>query len=39
MEIVAIEKQTFEQLIQSEDFAKQINALCGKNRRKERLVK
>lgn len=40
MEIIAIEKQTLKQLIQSfEDFAKQINTLCGKNRSKERLVK
>lgn len=40
MEIVAIEKRTFEQLIQRlEDFAKQINTLCGKNRSNEKLVK
>ncbi len=40
MEIIAIEKQTLKQLIQRfEDFAKQINTLCGKNRSKERLVK
>ncbi len=40
MEIVSIEKQTLEQLMQRfEDFAKQINTLCGKNRSKERLVK
>lgn len=33
MEIVAIEKRTFEQMMQRfEDFAKQINTLCGKNR-------
>lgn len=33
MEIIAIEKQTLKQLIQRfEDFAKQINTLCGKNR-------
>lgn len=36
MEIVAIEKRTFEQMMQSfEDFAKQINALCGQNRSNE----
>lgn len=36
MEIVAIEKQTFEQMIQRfENFAKQINTLCGKNRSDE----
>ncbi|MEY8475155.1 hypothetical protein [Parabacteroides johnsonii] len=40
MEIIAIEKQTLEQLMQRfEDFAKQISTLCGKNRSKERLVK
>ena len=33
MEIVAIEKRTFEQMMQRfEDFIKQINALCGQNR-------
>ena len=33
MEIVAIEKRTFEQMIQRfEDFAKEVNALCGQNR-------
>lgn len=32
MEIVAIEKRTFEQMIQRfEDFTKQINALCRQN--------
>lgn len=32
MEIVAIEKRTFEQMMQRfEDFAKQVNALCGQN--------
>lgn len=36
MEIVAIEKRTFEQMIQRlEDFAKQVNALCGQSRRYE----
>ncbi len=36
MEIVAIEKRTFEQMIQRfEDFAKQINTLCSKNRSNE----
>ena len=36
MEIVAIEKRTFEQMMQRfEDFAKQINALYGQNRRNE----
>lgn len=36
MEIVAIEKRTFEQMMQRfEDFAKQINTLCGKNRGNE----
>ena len=36
MEIVAIEKRTFEQMMQRfEDFAKQINALCGQNRSNE----
>lgn len=36
MEIVAIEKRTFEQMIQRfEDFAKQVNALCGQNRSSE----
>lgn len=36
MEIVAIEKRTFEQIIQRfEDFAKQVNALCGQSRRNE----
>lgn len=36
MEIVAIEKRTFEQMIQRfEDFTKQVNALCGQNRRNE----
>lgn len=36
MEIVAIEKRTFEQMIQRlEDFAKQVNALCGQSRRNE----
>lgn len=40
MEIIAIEKRTFEQLIQRfGDFAKQINTLYGKNRSKEKLVK
>lgn len=33
MEIVAIEKRTFEQMMQRfKDFAKQVNTLCGKNR-------
>ncbi len=33
MEIVAIEKRTFEQMMQRfEDFAKRVNALCGQNR-------
>lgn len=33
MEIVAIEKRTFEQMMQRfEIFAKQVNALCGQNR-------
>ena len=33
MEIVAMEKRTFEQMIQRfEDFAKEVNALCGQNR-------
>jgi len=33
MEIVAIEKRTFEQMMQKfEDFTKQINALCRQNR-------
>lgn len=36
MEIVAIEKRTFEQMMQRfEDFAKQVNALCGQNRSNE----
>lgn len=36
MEIVAIEKRTFEQMLQRfEDFAKQVNALCGLNRSNE----
>lgn len=36
MEIVAIEKRTFEQMMQRfEDFTKQINMLCGKNRSNE----
>lgn len=36
MEIVAIEKRTFEQMMQRfEDFTKQINTLCGKNRSNE----
>lgn len=36
MEIVAIEKRTFEQMIQRfEDFTKQINALCRQNRSTE----
>lgn len=36
MEIIAIEKRTFEQMIQRfEDFAKQVNALCGQSRRNE----
>lgn len=36
MEIVAIEKRTFEQMMQRfEDFAKQINTLCRKNRNNE----
>lgn len=36
MEIVAIEKRTFEQMMQRfKDFAKQINTLCGQNRRNE----
>ena len=34
MEIVAIEKRTFEQMMQRfEDFAKQVNVLCGDNRK------
>lgn len=33
MEIVAIEKRTFELMMQRfEDFTKQINTLCGQNR-------
>lgn len=33
MEIVAIEKRTFEQMMQRlEDFTKQINALCGQSK-------
>ena len=36
MEIVAIEKRTFEQMMQRfEDFAKRVNALCGQNRSNE----
>lgn len=36
MEIVAIEKRTFEQMMQRfEDFTKQINALCEQNRNTE----
>lgn len=36
MEIVAIEKRTFEQMMQRfEGFAKQVNALCGQNRSNE----
>lgn len=36
MEIVAIEKRTFEQMMQRfEDFAKQVNTLCGQNRSAE----
>ena len=36
MEIVAIEKRTFEQMMQRfEDFAKQIKTLCGQNRNSE----
>lgn len=36
MEIVAIEKRTFEQMMQRfEDFAKLVNALCGQNRSNE----
>ena len=36
MEIVAIEKRTFEQMMQRfEDFTKQINALCGQNQSTE----
>ncbi len=36
MEIVAIEKRTFEQMIQRfEDFAKHVHALCGQNRSNE----
>lgn len=36
MEIVAIEKRTFEQMMQRfENFAKQVNALCGRNRNNE----
>lgn len=36
MEIVAIEKRTFEQMMQRfEDFAKQVNALFGQNRSNE----
>ena len=36
MEIVAIEKRTFEQVMQRfEGFAKQVNALCGQNRSNE----
>ncbi len=34
MEIVAIEKRTFEQLMQRfDDFVKQVNVLCGDNRK------
>lgn len=33
---VAIEKRTFEQMLQRfEDFAKQVNTLCGQNRSAE----
>lgn len=36
MEIVAIEKRTFEQMMQRfEDFTKQVYTLCGKNRSNE----
>ena len=36
MEIVAIEKRTFEQMMQRfEDFSKQLNALCRQNRSSE----
>lgn len=36
MEIVAIEKRTFEQMMQRfEDFTKQIKTLCGKSRSNE----
>ena len=36
MEIVAIEKRTFEQMMQRfEDFTKQVNTLCGKNQSNE----
>lgn len=36
MEILAIEKRTVEQMMQRfEDFAKQINTLCGHNRSNE----
>lgn len=36
MEIIAIEKRTFEQMMQRfEDFAKRVNALCGQNRSNE----
>ncbi len=36
MEIVAIEKRTFEQMMHRfEDFTKQINALCGQKRSAE----
>lgn len=36
MEIVAIEKRTFEQMMQRfEDFAKQVNVLFGQNRSNE----
>lgn len=36
MEIVAIEKRTFEQMMQRfEYFAKQVNALCGQKRSNE----
>lgn len=36
MEIVAIEKRTFEQMMQRfEDFTKQVNALCGQKRNNE----
>ena len=34
MEIVAIEKRTFEQMMQRfDDFAKQVKVLCGNNRK------
>lgn len=37
MEIVAIEKRTFEHMMQRfEDFAKQVNALCGQNHSNEK---